>query len=594
MIPDLKQKLKTLNRQERKFLQFLSVVGFSLCLIGAIYAVFFYGNATPPELPKSPLLGEESTGYPAEISVISSENERQNKRQNEPQNKPQNGQCGSPSGGPRDNAIATKYGQNTYPWTDEIKWDCVYNIQDFAGKTMSDRLSAAIAAAAAGGVIYFPAGIYEFNEHIYLSNNIVLRGETPRVTDAKSQDYAPPSKLVFPQYIPQFSGNGTPNDAAFKKIFTRDSDHDSNLGLVNLDINRAGISIIGNSETGTNKNLVIFGIRSNNVADPDPQVPDLSFQAPWMRFSDRFAANIKLQAKENILVANNRLNDDPTDIYEQPGYQVKSREQKSIITYAEGSKVTFNYTDHYGIVVNRSKSGGFQLAATPETEPGLFRKGIVIRDNWVYHTMRVGIQASGAGLVIQDNQIKDNPRKVAWVHPGGIREPRGADTFENRAIDWSGENVNISGNQYEVYRHRIMDSKYFSTDGEGILIQECCGGTRVNGAEIKHNLGNGYIGFYKTQDIKNVTIQGNTVLNSPGNNTPLIYVVADTNNRPYSMQNVQVKDNRVEGSILVKASAGGTGNIVQNNQGNNQGAIEVSCHVTARDNQGFADKPCLP
>jgi len=589
MIPNLKQKLKTLKRQERKFLQVVSLVGFSLCLIWLIYTLFSYVNGTrSPPLPSPEMVGKNYPVSPLETSVIQSVIQSENNSENMVQNQG----CGSPKGGSKDNPIATKYGENTYTWTDEIKWDCVYNIQDFAGKTISDRLSAAIAAAAAGGVIYFPAGTYEFNDNIYLSNNIVLRGETPKVTDAKSKDYAPPSKLFFPQYIPRVSGNGTPNDSAFKKIFTRESDRDSNLGLVNLDINRAGISIIGNSETGTNKNLVIFGIRSNNVADPEPQVPDLSFQAPWMRFSDRFATNIKLQAKENILVANNRINDKPTDTYDQPGYQIQSRDQKSTLALEDGRQVPFSYTDHYGIVVNRSKPGGFQLAATPDSEPGLFRKGIVIRDNWVYHTMRVGIQASGDGLVIQDNQIKDNPRKQAWVHPTGLREPRGADTFENRAIDWSGWNVKIQGNQYEVYQHRIQDSKYFSTDGEGILIQECCGGTTVNGAEIKNNRGKGYIGLYKTQEIKNVTIQGNEVLHSPTNNTPLIYLMADTNNRPYSMGDVTVENNTVQGSIFLKASAGGSRNVVQNNQGSNQGAIEVSCHVQVTGNQGFAAKPC--
>ena len=582
MISDIIRKIQNLNRRQRKFLQFLSLVGFTLCLIAAIYAFSTYQNFAPPSpLPKPPVVAEASSSD-AEIQEGFKFKINPKNHQN----------CGSPSGGPTDNPIAAKYGNNAYPWTEAIKWDCVYNIQDFSGATMGDRFQAARDAAAAGGVIYFPAGTYRFNDNLYLNDGIVLRGETPAVTDAKSQDYSPPSQLVFPKYEPRLSGNGTPNETAFKKILTANSDRDSNLGLINLDINRAAISLVGNSETGNNKNIIVFGIGSNNVAEPDPNVPDLSFQAAWMRFSYRFGTNIKLQAKENILVANNRINDAPTDNYEQPGYQVRSRDQKSVVTYQDGSKVPFNYTDHYGIVVNRSKSGGFQLAATPNSEPGLFRKGLVIRDNWVYHTMRVGIHASGDGLVIQDNQITDNPRKTSWVHPTGLREPRGADTFENRAIDWSGWNVKVEGNEYEVYRHRILDSKYFSTDGEGILIQECCGGTKVNGATIKNNQGNGYIGFYKNQDIKNVIIEGNQ-LSDNITNTPLIYVVADTNNRPYQMEDVTVENNTVEGSILVKASAGGQRNLIKNNQGNNRGNIEASCHVNVRGNSGFEEKPCL-
>lgn len=583
MIPDFIRKIKTLNRRQRKFLQFLSLVGFIFCFIGAIYAFSIYRNAAPsPGLPKPPVVANKVSSSTSEKSAIATQLDQKN-----------NQNCGSPSGGPTDNPIANQYGNKAYPWTNQIKWDCVYNIQDFSGATMGDRFQAARDQAAGGGVIYFPAGTYTFKDNIYLTDGVVLRGETPAVNDAKSNDYSPPSQLVFPKYEPRLSGNGTPNETAFKKIFTTEGDRDSNLGLINLDINRAAISIIGNSETGTNKNIIVFGIRSNNVAQPDPNVPDLSFQAPWMRYSDRFGSNIKLQAKENILVANNRINDRPTDNYQQPGYQVQSGDKKSVVTYQDGSKVPFNYTDHYGIVVNRSKAGGFALAATPNSEPGLFRKGLVIRDNWVYHTMRVGIHASGDGLIIQDNQIKDNPRKQSWVHPTGLREPRGANTFENRAIDWSGWNVRIEGNQYQVYRHRIQESKYFSTDGEGILIQECCGGTKVNGASIKNNQGNAYIGFYKNQDLKNVTIQGNQVFNSATNRTPLIFVMADTNNRKYQMEDVLVENNTVEGSILVKASAGGQRNFIKNNQGNNSGAIEASCHVKVTANSGFEEKPCL-
>ncbi|GAB4277958.1 MAG: hypothetical protein Fur0025_04210 [Oscillatoriaceae cyanobacterium] len=488
--------------------------------------------------------------------------------------------------------MAAKYG-NDYSWTSEIKWNCVYNITDFAGNTDTDKFNAARDAAASngGGVVYFPAGEYKFEDNIYLKNGVVLRGDNHPVADAKSSNYAPPSRLVFPKYEPRFTGNGTPNDRAFKKIFTENTSADSNIGLVNLDINRAAIWIVGDSEGGQHENILVFGIRSNNVASADAQVPDVSFQDGWMRYSDRFATNIKLNGMANILVANNRLNDAVTDSYEQPGYKVKTADGKSVLTYREGNKVPFSYTDHYGIVVNRSKSGGFALAATREVEPALFRRGIVIRDNWIYHTMRSAIHAAGDGLVIEGNQITDNPRKQAWAHPTGLKEPRGAATFENRAIDWSGGNVRIIGNQYEVYRHQIMDSHYLSTDGEGILIQECCGGTLVQGAEVANNQGNSYIGFYKVRDIEDVRITGNRLLQNVSN-SDLIFVVADTNNAPYGMKNVLIENNQVNGSILVKGTAGGSGNVVRNNRGNNSGAIMVSCHVKVSSNTGFAEPPC--
>ncbi len=573
VIDRLQRWMNSLSRSQRKLWQLLSLAGFFFCVALAIYALaLFLHNSPPPKPPAKPAVASISAAAP--VAKLGNKN------------------CGSASGGPTDNPVAAKYG-NDYSWTDEIKWDCVYNITDFRVNTDIERFNAARDAAAAngGGVVYFPAGEYNFEDNIYLKNGVVLRGDNPNVADAKSSGYAPRSRLVFPKYEPRLMGNGTPNDTAFKKIYTENPSGDSNIGLVNLDINRAAIWIVGAPEGGQHQNLVVFGIRSNNVAAPDAQVPDVSFQDGWMRYSDRFATNIKLNGMANILVANNRLNDAVTDSYEQPGYKVKTADGKSVLTYREGNKVPFSYTDHYGIVVNRSKSGGFALAATREVEPALFRRGIVIRDNWIYHTMRSAIHAAGDGLVIEGNQITDNPRKQAWAHPTGLKEPRGAATFENRAIDWSGANVRIVGNQYQVYRHQIMSSHYLSTDGEGILIQECCGGTLVQGAEVANNQGNSYIGFYKVRDLENVKITGNSLLENVAN-SDLIFVVADTNNAPYGMKNVLIENNQVNGSILVKGTAGGSGNVVRNNRGNNSGAIMVSCHVNVSGNTGFAVPPC--
>ncbi|MGB3557762.1 MAG: hypothetical protein WBA24_04385 [Geitlerinemataceae cyanobacterium] len=500
--------------------------------------------------------------------------------------------CGSSSGGETDNPIASRYGKSTYPWTDEIQWQCVYNIQDFSGNTTIDRFKAARDAAAAngGGVVYFPAGVYEFTDRIALTDGVVLRGEKPAVADAKLEDYDPPTKLIFPKYEPQFSGNGTPNETAFKKISTIAPDRDSNIGFVNLEIDRASINLVGNLETGEQHNRIVFGVRNNNVAQPEQKVPDLSFQEPWMRYSSRFAANLKVNAIQNILVANNRINDAITDTYEQPGYRVKSVDGKSVITYVQGDRVPFSYTNHYGIVVNRS--GQFDKAGTPENEPSLFRPGVTIRDNWVYHTMRVAISASGKGLVIQDNQIKDEPNKQWWTHPNGTREAKPSVTLENRAIDWSGWNVTVEGNQYEVYRHQIRDTKYLSVDGEGILIQECCGGTTVNGATIAGNTGNSYIALYKVQDINDVQILENTISDNTSNNSA-IFVMADTNNQAYSMNNVIIEGNLLDGGILTIATAGGEGNIIENNQGDDRGKLKYSCHVTVKNNTGFQQQDCI-
>jgi len=197
--------------------------------------------------------------------------------------------------------------------------------------------------------------------------------------------------------------------------------------------------------------------------------------------------------------------------------------------------------------------------------------------------MRVGIHAAGTGLVIRDNIVRDEPDKIWWTDATGLKQPRGANTLENRAIDWSGWNVEIEGNDLEVYRHRLGDTGYLSVDGEGILIQACCGGTTVNGLTIRDNRSNAYLGLYKVGDIQNVSIDRNRVES--------IYVVADTNNRSYSMENVRVENNTVSSDITVVASAGGRNNAVVSNRGS--GKISRSCHVQVRNNMGFDDRPCL-
>lgn len=132
----------------------------------------------------------------------------------------QSSKCGSRSNAPQDNPIAAKYKDNAFAWTKNIKWNCVSNIKDFPASTIDASFNAARDAASAkgGGVVYLPAGTYNFADNIYLKDGVVIRGDTPTVNDAKSSSYNPATKLVFPQYKPSLSGNGTLNSTAFKKF----------------------------------------------------------------------------------------------------------------------------------------------------------------------------------------------------------------------------------------------------------------------------------------------------------------------------------------------------------------------------------------
>ncbi|MCS7004630.1 MAG: PKD domain-containing protein [Cytophagales bacterium] len=536
---------------------------------------------------------------------------------------------------PTDNPYRTRYNPSINHWTDSLKWNKIYLATNYGINVCNTPEANSIALQAlntlvsdsGGGVIFFPAGTYPFKESIYLKTGVILRGETPAVANAKDSAYRPQSKLLFPRYIPTFTGNGTPINTAFKHI---DADTNAyNIAIVNLDINRAAIDIHpkqyqlgGASNTAqpvdVNKNVLVFGIRSNNVALPDPAVPNTTQTTPqfgWQRWSFRFAGNIDIFGAGNMIVANCRINDEVTDNFEQPNYQYNNMTPDC--SGAPPSATIFNYTDHYGIVVNRNKfqiggspvssasfSGGsnaitgatyytyaWKTGATPQDEPYLFMPGNEVLDNWVFKTMRIGLQASGIGLIIKGNETYDIPNKTIWLTPTGTGcQLNNSATYENRGLDFSGWNVTIDSNIIGCYRHRLKNTIYFTVDGEGILLQECCGGTSVNDYKITRNrlVQEGYIGIYKMGDINNLLIKDN---NLDGRE---ILVQANISAGGTGQEDHYrfLSDMLLEGNIGVSrfninGNRGGRNNIIRNNIMTPIGAdtnIIIPCHVTIEPN----------
>ncbi|MCC5841331.1 MAG: hypothetical protein JJT96_14530 [Opitutales bacterium] len=192
-------------------------------------------------------------------------------------------------------AYPDEYASGEYAWTDEIKWDVVFDVTDFGAVAdgnaayvrdedlilfgaSSDPLrpdyiipagmphswgtdnhaafTAAIAAAhdAGGGVVFIPEGTYYIADHLFLREGVVLRGvePAPGEDNALEASFNPPSKLIFPRYFTAYNPFTHPNGnpvgrggahLGFKRIFTENPLTASNLGLVWLDINRAAIII---------------------------------------------------------------------------------------------------------------------------------------------------------------------------------------------------------------------------------------------------------------------------------------------------------------------------------------------------------------
>ncbi len=517
---------------------------------------------------------------------------------------------------PTNNPYKTTYAITNNHWTDSLKWSTVISVADF-GAVANDQQDdyPAIAAgvdtlhARGGGVLFFPAGKYYSSQTLKVKSGVILRGDVIPAgqNDPMQASFVPPSMIEFPQYVFDTlanGGSGTDNSTAFKLISGEVGG--SNMGVVDLDINRAVIKfqpdwvqVSGFSNrqpSGAIRNVVVMGVRSNNAALADPGVPATG-QKPWQRFSWRFSTNIDVNVAANCIVAKCRLNDGlPKDNFMMEGFAIQQRNTTRMRLLTVAERPLFDYDAHYGISVNRKKTyltpagawaiDGYALWASPAEEPTLFSPGIEVLDNWIYKTSRVAIIGAGNGLVMKGNKMYDDlakPSRSDYMGPTGRVTPQGATTFENRGIDFSGWNIRIENNHIECTRN--LAGGYLSTDGEGILLQECCGGTQVNDYVIKGNvmaLGN-YVGIYKMRTINNVNISDNDMGTGP------IWVWANTNGTDYYLNGTYIANNRNVGGISLNGDIGGVNCLVTGNQGQGGSSMSVACHVeVAPDNQGYA------
>jgi hypothetical protein len=544
---------------------------------------------------------------------------------------------------PTNNPIRDKYGMEPdfpvfpFHWTDSIRWDNVFNIRNyvqFAGTVTlglddvrTDWLGAYnaardAAAAAGGGVVYFPKlgfrksenffgddSTYYFSDNILLKNNVILRGDAPIINDATSRGFSPRSYIEFPKYnyaAGAGQGNGTPNSTAFKEIIIDTTgivgpgrSGFRNTGVIFLNINRGRIAahptfaqVQLNDNTTANwavekcRNFVVFGTRSNNVALPDPGVPTANMNG-WDRFPWRFAANIDVYVTANAIICNNRLND------YRNNDSVKVDEDAFIMAGYNPSgdcgplNQQFDYNAHYGIFLNRFKRTGYTSAvgflnnSTPATEPDLFARGNVVRDNWIFKTSRVGIQAGGLGLVIKGNVIRDDESKETFVAPTGTScnvNPQA--TYENRGIDIAGWNITVENNDIEFFRTRLpnISATSFSADGEGIYSQSISGSTmrdyfirnnivRTNSNGLCNTLivaaaqGKGFSGLYNTGSIFNVVVENNNFGGTP------FRISANSAGSPGILNRIFVRNNTNIHSAELLGNACGDSVFFNNNTG---------------------------
>jgi hypothetical protein len=304
-----------------------------------------------------------------------------------------------------DNPVA-KY---KLPWTNEIPWKRAVDLLDFEGMNAPERLEKAqkYLAQRGGGVIYFPPGVYRFQDDLVLQNGIVLRGVTPS-GNAKQERYFPKARLEFPRYAPELGPQNSEKETAFKVIRLANPADASNVGVVNFGINRARIVFGQGDDMKAGKNRIVYGCTMTNAAGASDLVPNLSLgQKPSQRFPDTQSPAIDVSAQQNALIANNRLSANYPDNFTMDGYALRGKDGQP--RTVDG--VVFDFCDRPGIFLNQSLRSASGRKLTGEALKSLeFRKraGGVIRDNFIYTTGPPAISYSGDAI---------SAGNVTLVHP---------------------------------------------------------------------------------------------------------------------------------------------------------------------------------
>lgn len=228
---------------------------------------------------------------------------------------------------PTDNPFDSRYHIKGH-WSNDLQWKNVTDASNVDGLIDKDgHLDSAIMhttmktiSANGGGVLFFRAGIYLIGFDITIYNGVILRGADPVDSrDAINSNYSPPTKFQFPEYKPTFTGNGTPDNTAFKKI---GNVKNAAFGLVNLDINR-GIVYVPDWDDGVlnmnRSNIFLFGVRANNAIDHRTIfLADYKGQG-WERYPPDDSGTFTVAFNKGV-VANCRINDAITDDFEMKDF----------------------------------------------------------------------------------------------------------------------------------------------------------------------------------------------------------------------------------------------------------------------------------
>jgi hypothetical protein len=430
---------------------------------------------------------------------------------------------------PTDNPVATFYfGPEGYPaWTDAINWSRVINMKTYPkGKTAYDKwVQANKELSEGGGVLYYPAGVYDFSTMppgvgLMLYRGVIVRGDAPKgrplATDVKLDL---PTKFTFA--FRERGGGRVPSDWNFIGLQRDDYKNIKNTDQVGIAwVHLVGATIAfgpqlewgktwgsangllsdkvkkawaardpsgthpfdtlaggGKKYDGAGKGRLIFGcvLDDSAVLDDflDPGYGPDGFQASL------HCARIVAYGSR-VFVANNRL----------PSSKRNFKHRQTTSTSPVGKPpgmVLFDYGRTCGIDINK------ELLAPARDDgacPGYFEEGIVVRDNSVFNHGQTGYSVSGKWVTITGNKNERSFLKHLEDPYGlGTGCPLTVDGYlvsgpksdnRSRSFDLAGRNLWVDGNRF----NNTGSSPGIGGDG---IIGRDSDGTPIRSWAITHN-----------------------------------------------------------------------------------------------------------
>ena len=420
---------------------------------------------------------------------------------------------------PTDNPIATYYsGPEGYPaWTDDIHWSRVINMKKYPkGKTEYEKfVKARDELSEGGGVLYYPAGTYNFATTppgigLMLVPGVVIRGDAPAGHPLAAEGKLdPPTKFVFA--FRKRGGGQVPADWNFIGLQADDKKNVKNVGRMGIAwVHLVGATVAfgpqldwgktwgsansllsdkikkpwaarqpsgthpidalaggGQKYVGAGSGRLVFGCSFDDAAVLDDYT-DPGYGPDGFHTSMHCARVIVYGSR--IFVANNLLPKSRKNF----SYRQKTSKQMA--------SMLFDYGKTCGIDINRELLANASMKGTC---PGYFGEGIVVRDNFVYNHGHKGFSISGNWVSITGN---NNDRTFLRHTPGAVLTMNGYDVASARTDTMSGA-FDLAGRNLWADRNRYTNTGSSpGLEGDGI-IGGAAGGTPIFSWALTHNVG---------------------------------------------------------------------------------------------------------